>query len=485
MALADAQLTVGDPPPPPGTVPEMQAQDSTPDPPPPPDTVPEGPTPTPTKTLLTGTPGSLETAHRIYGGGPAPVPEPADPPPPPNTVPEPQTATGALSAAGGSLQAGIEGVKQIGPAVGLSAAQRQLDTMDRIDRGETVNPNDDPLGYANLSPEQRAKARTDLVTSQATNVGTLAGSVLKQQAVPTDPGVKAFQQAHGWGQTLSALGDAPVAVLQDSVLRGLPSLIPMLAATMAGGPGAGIATGIIGSGPSAFAGNLIQTMQAQGVDVNDPDQRAAWVTKNGDTIKSLYDRAMNVAAASTVAQVGPFEAAHVLPIPSLPARVATGAGIGAASGAAAPVIEGQITGEPVSPQSVLTGGATGAVFGASGGAGGRPEERPVAQPPRSVEEQRLPPAGEAPPAAEAAPVAPVPPACARDTPGRRGSPGGACARCTGHGCGARAAAPPGHRARASRGITQTSRSVGRSSNQRLVNPCRRSAWTTTDRRRST
>ena len=301
----------------------------------------------------------------------------------------PRTGTGIVmspvppdSPAAGSFAAGVESVAQAPYAVGVQQIQRQLDTMRRIDQGEAVNPNDDPLGYSAMTPEQRAKARTDLVQIQQANVGTITGSQIYQQGVPVDPGVVAFQKAESWRDTAAALVNAPVAVLQDVILRQLPGMAGMVGATVAGGPVAGFVAGLAAIGPPKFGTDLVRAMQEAGVDLNDEAARNAWVTANGPTIKTLYDQAMNVGAVTTATQVGPFEAARFLPIASTPGRVATGAGLGAGTGAAAPYVESAITGEPVTPQAVITSASPGAAMGATGGGIGdrAPPPRPRVEP---------------------------------------------------------------------------------------------------------
>lgn len=66
--------------------------------------------------------------------------------------------SGAVTTAGSAL-AGPGTAIQASVASGEANARRQLDVMDRIDRGETVPSEQDPLGYQYLSPDQRTQLR--------------------------------------------------------------------------------------------------------------------------------------------------------------------------------------------------------------------------------------------------------------------------------------------------------------------------------------
>jgi len=281
------------------------------------------------------------------------------------------------------VKSGVESVAQTPYAIGTQMIVRNRDVLDRIDRGDFVPPAEDPLGYGAMTPAQRVQARADLDQVLSGNVGRIVSGQQYQESLPQDPATEPFRQAKGWGQASQAFANAPAAVLQDFILRSLPAMTAQMAPSLAGGPLGGVAGflgGLATMGPPQFAQELVKTMQVEGVDVNDPQARDAWVANNGETIKSLYDRSMNIAAITTGLQVAPFHAAQYLPFQGTVARGATGAGLGVATSAPAPYIGEALGGPEATPQDVLGSVVLGGPMGLAGGVGSRAEPRPFPLP---------------------------------------------------------------------------------------------------------
>lgn len=140
---------------------------------------------------------------------------------------------GFVNAAGSAAQA---------PDVAIARAQhnsaafgrRQLEIMDRIDRGETVREIDDALGYQHMSTEQRANARAGLARAQAAFAPTPVQDRSLYQAG------EAVQQ---WGRGLLPPAPGYEEAFGRQVGEGLGSVAFMLPVSAMFGPWAGAGVG--------------------------------------------------------------------------------------------------------------------------------------------------------------------------------------------------------------------------------------------------
>lgn len=137
-------------------------------------------------------------------------------------------------------------------AAGVAASTRafsraQIDVMQRVDAGEKVPAQDDPLGYQDMSPEQR----TQIKTQMGGDVGKTPG--------PLETGAAGLAKKINTGAQLQAAEYAPVdpeyanqfLVKATGMLGGF---VPQVAATVVGGVPGFMAT--------TFAQNYEQTVQA-------------------------------------------------------------------------------------------------------------------------------------------------------------------------------------------------------------------------------
>jgi len=321
-------------------------------------------------------------------------------------------------------------VAQAPYAVGTQAMVRQRQVMDAIDANQGVDPNDDPMGYSAMTPEQRQQARQQLDQTLSQNLGTLAGWQQYQKDLPKDPNVTAFHEGK------IGFMDAPFSITRSGVAGSVPALGAFLGGNLVGGPIGGVTAATAATGPGAFADQVFNAMRQDGVDPNDPGARLAWVNANGSRIISAYGTQMGNAVAQNVVFMGPFEAARYLPVP-FGLRTVAGVGLGAeVGGQVSPIVQEAITGEPVPPQERTLGAVTGGLFGAAGAGVGRepfrlPSRDVTFRPPPEVPPREAPPPPPAaaeptpaspfvdliPPRAEAAPGAVAQPAAPGAEPG--------------------------------------------------------------------
>jgi hypothetical protein len=103
------------------------------------------------------------------------------------------------SAAEGAKNLVAGGIKGLGANLATAPGEqvrRQLIAMDRIDRGERLTIDEDPLGYQDMSPEQRAQARAEYQNFKPTKV--VEHPVYKTGKAVEDFGESVVGPAPGW-----------------------------------------------------------------------------------------------------------------------------------------------------------------------------------------------------------------------------------------------------------------------------------------------
>lgn len=130
---------------------------------------------------------------------------------------------GAVSLQGTALQA--PDVVALRGQLGAAAfGAKQLEVMDRVDRGESVPETDDAFGYQHMAPADRAKAREDLIAAQAAFNPTpiqqrplfKAGEAVQEYSKTIAPPAEGYEKSRGrqWGEGLgSMVGGLPYAAL--------------------------------------------------------------------------------------------------------------------------------------------------------------------------------------------------------------------------------------------------------------------------------
>ena len=164
-----------------------------------------------------------------------------------------------------------------------ATARRQIEVMDRIDRGEAVPEQDDPLGYQHLTPEQRTATREQYgaALQQMPNVAESlphrAAEAVKSAAEQITPSVDPAMASHPVVRAASIVGGAA----------------PLVAATLLGGL------------PGAMASAFTQTYESTYQEATDagasPEQAHNGAFWNGLTNASL----MTVPAAQWLGKLTP------------------------------------------------------------------------------------------------------------------------------------------------------------------------------------
>jgi Large polyvalent protein associated domain 38 len=177
----------------------------------------------------------------------APPQVPAPPAPPPSSTVGgmakaaaqlPTQIGGGLVKAGGAMTAAAGTVVAEAPRNIEAFERRQIDIMDKIDRGEKVAPMDDPLGYQDASPEQRAQLRKDMVEGMAaapppekTDIGQ-AGQALKEAGGAV---MGAGERVVAYGEAAHPLTDEEKQRFSVKSVQMVGNLVPYLGAAAVGG----------------------------------------------------------------------------------------------------------------------------------------------------------------------------------------------------------------------------------------------------------
>lgn len=152
-----------------------------------------------------------------------------------------------------------------------------LNIMDRIDAGEKIVPADDPLGYQDMSPDQRAKTRAQIESALPKNIANVISYGQEQQQYAKNPLADELVKKANDGDYKGALkvfATDPLGILQQLSVQSAPNALPSLVGgaagvLMRGGVGgmmAGLATG---SFPVEYMASLTESLQNSGVDLSD------------------------------------------------------------------------------------------------------------------------------------------------------------------------------------------------------------------------
>jgi hypothetical protein len=152
-----------------------------------------------------------------------------------------------------------------------------LNSMDRIDRGEKLPMDQDPLGYQDMSPDQRAKMRTMFDQNLGKNVTKAVQYHAEKQGYAKNESVAPFIESLNkkeFKQAWEVFKSDPVGIMQQMTVENAPNMIPAVGGGVAGvllkggvsGMMAGLATG---SYPVEYIASITESLQNAGVDLND------------------------------------------------------------------------------------------------------------------------------------------------------------------------------------------------------------------------
>lgn len=193
------------------------------------------------------------------------------------------------------LTAGVLSLKQGVAGLGTDLSARSLAVMDRVDRGEAVPEMEDPVGYQQMAPEQRAAARRQAEADIAQSAGSMVQTGRRIADIPQNPAAQRMMGAKSWGDAASAFWSDPLGVIGSVGLQSLPAMAPALVAGTLGGPAAGAVAMGTSSAGTEYLSSVIDGLAQEGVDVGN-EQALVAAFRNPDLMGSVRDRAAARAA---------------------------------------------------------------------------------------------------------------------------------------------------------------------------------------------
>lgn len=175
--------------------------------------------------------------------------------------------------AGSAVRSGASGLYQSVIGFEAAALSRQLEVMNRIDRGDPVDPAEDQTNYQFMSPERRRQARADIEGKIGDAVWTMRGAGIDTMAEPVPDALRRMGEAKTFGEAWDAFMDDPWTVIGYASLQSTVSSAPSLAGGFAGRLAAGMRGLVAGTGLGSagveFTNSIIEGMEKGGVDLTD------------------------------------------------------------------------------------------------------------------------------------------------------------------------------------------------------------------------
>ncbi|PGH55878.1 hypothetical protein CRT60_21745 [Azospirillum palustre] len=193
------------------------------------------------------------------------------------------------------LTAGVLSLKQGVAGLGADMSARSLAVMDRVDRGEAVPEMDDPVGYQQMTPEQRAAARRQAEADIGQSAGSMVQTGRRIADIPQNPAAQRMMGAKTWGDAASAFWSDPLGVIGSVGLQSLPAMAPALVAGTLGGPAAGAVAMGASSAGTEYLSSMIEGLSQEGVNVGS-EQALVQAFRNPELMTRVRDRAATRAA---------------------------------------------------------------------------------------------------------------------------------------------------------------------------------------------
>jgi hypothetical protein len=227
------------------------------------------------------------------------------------------------------LQSAKVGIPQLLGNISATGFRANASIINKIDAVEqqlaagkkNFTIEEDPLGVADMTAEQRAKFRADTESALGNRAAGIAQRQAEAEAIPQNPIVQKVMKA-GKEEGLSGFIDEfkkdPVnfvaAIGPSSLVSNAPGMLAAIPATIAGGPGLGATVMGIGSFATDYPSTIISALAENGVDIKDPEALKA-AAKDKELMDKVGKQAF--AHASAVGAIDAISAgvASKVPLP--------------------------------------------------------------------------------------------------------------------------------------------------------------------------
>ena len=238
------------------------------------------------------------------------------------------------------LQSAKVGIPQLLQGFSTTGFRANADIVNKIDSVEqqlaagkkNFTIEEDPLGVASMTPEQRAKFRTDTLSALGNRAAGVAQRQAEIEAIPQNPIVQKVMGATkglDFKDSAEMLTDAfkkdPVQFAKDtgmfisaigpsSAIANAPGVVAAIPAAIAGGPGAGAAVMGVGSFATDYASSILQGLAENGVDIKNPEALKA-AAQNKELMDKVGKQAFSHASAVGVVDALSAGVASKVPLP--------------------------------------------------------------------------------------------------------------------------------------------------------------------------
>jgi hypothetical protein len=207
-------------------------------------------------------------------------PEPESQKPAPATTAAPRQTRGIdFGLMPEQFKSGVAGMQQGFYTTQAKNALEGLQILDKIDKGEPVTEMQDPLGYKQMNPTQRAAARAELEKYVPKNISKAVAYGAEQQAYAKNPLAEQFVKAankDGMAAAWKVFQKDPLGIIQQFSVQSTPNMLPGLVGGAAGallrGGLPAFMTGLAtGSFPVEYMASLVESLQDAKVDLKDAE----------------------------------------------------------------------------------------------------------------------------------------------------------------------------------------------------------------------
>lgn len=170
-----------------------------------------------------------------------------------------------------SLKRGVPSLKQNLSALSIGARQSSVTRLEReLSERAAGRGREDP-GIAGISDDDLRARIAGMRGADVREIGTIARTQGEKAALPSDPVVQRVMDAKGFGEAISAFSTDPVKFVANIGPESLIQSVPGIGAAVLAGPAAGAAAMGGGSFAVDYGSTLLEALQKEGVDLNNPE----------------------------------------------------------------------------------------------------------------------------------------------------------------------------------------------------------------------
>jgi hypothetical protein len=170
-----------------------------------------------------------------------------------------------------SFKRGIPSLKQNLSALAIGARQSSVNRLERELADRAAGRGREDPGIAGVSDEDLRARIAGMRGADVREIGTIARTQGEKAALPSDPVVQRVMDAKGFGEAISAFSTDPVKFVANIGPESLIQSVPGIGAAVLAGPAAGAAAMGGGSFAVDYGSTLLEALQKEGVDLNNPE----------------------------------------------------------------------------------------------------------------------------------------------------------------------------------------------------------------------